>query len=83
MAHTNKVTRSIETPDGGRCVDLFRRPDASFGFEEYRRDVEDGHGWFPIGFHADATFPTEAEALSEARRRVGWLSMVLDQGMPS
>jgi hypothetical protein len=78
MAHINKVTRSIETPDGGRCVDLYRRPDASFGFEEYRRDSEDGRGWFPIGFHGDAIFPTEAAALAEARRRVAWLAMVLD-----
>ena len=78
MAHANKVTRSIETPDGGRCIDLFRRPDASFGFEEYRRDVEDGHGWFPIGFHAEAVFATEAEALAEARRRVEWLKLILN-----
>ncbi len=78
MAHTNKVTRSIETADGGRCVDLFRRADASFGFEEYRRDPEDATGWFPLGFHAEATFPTEAAALAEARQRVGWLAMVLD-----
>ncbi len=78
MAHANKVTRSIETPDGGRCVDLFLRPDASFGFEEYRRDPEDGSGWFPIGFHGDAAFATEAAALAEARQRVGWLAMVLD-----
>ncbi len=78
MAHANKVTRSIETPDGGRCVDLFRRPDESFGFKEYRRDVEDGGGWFPIGFHAEAVFATESEALAEARRRVGWLELVLD-----
>jgi hypothetical protein len=76
MAHTNKVTRSIETADGGRCVDLFRRPDASFGFEEYRRDVEDGSGWFPTGFHAEATFLTEAAALAEARLRVEWLDAV-------
>ena len=79
MAHINKVTRSIETPDGTRCVDLFRRPDASFGFEEYRRDPEDGSGWFPIGFHAEAAFPTEAAALAEAHRRVAWLAMVLDR----
>ena len=78
MAHINKVTRSIETPDGGRCVDLFRRPDASFGFEEYRRDPEDGRGWFPIGFHVDSAFPTEAAALAEARQRVAWLALVLD-----
>ncbi len=78
MAHANKVTCSIETPDGGRCVDLFRRPDASFGFEEYRRDPEDGSGWFAIGFHAEATFATEAAALAEARHRVAWLALVLD-----
>ncbi|MHA1529322.1 MAG: hypothetical protein ACTSVG_09885 [Alphaproteobacteria bacterium] len=78
MAHANKVTRSIETPDGGRCVDLFRRADASFGFEEYRRDPEDGGGWFAIGFHGNATFATEAAALAEACQRVGWLALVLD-----
>jgi hypothetical protein len=78
MAHVNKVNRSIETPDGGRCVDLFRRPDGSFGFEEYRRDPEDGSGWYPVGHHAGAMFPTEAASLAEARRRVGWLPLVLD-----
>ncbi len=78
MAHTNKVTRSIETQDGGRCIDLFRRPGGSFGFEEYRRDPEDASGWFAIGFHGEATFPTEAAALAEARRRVAWLALVLD-----
>jgi hypothetical protein len=78
MAHVNKVTRSIETPDGGRCVDLYRRADASFGFEEYRRDPEDAGGWFPVGHHADAAFDTEAAALAEARHRVAWLALVLE-----
>ena len=78
MAHANKVTRSIEAPDGTRCVDLFCRPDATFGFEEYRRDPEDASGWFPIGFHADAAFATETAALAEARRRGAWLARVLD-----
>ena len=78
MAHINKVSLSIETPDGTRCVDLFRRPDASFGFEEYRRDPEDTSGWFPIGYHGDAIFPTEAATLAEARRHVAWLALVLD-----
>jgi hypothetical protein len=81
MAHTNKVTRSIETPDGGRCVDLFQRPDGSFGFEEYRRDPEDGSGWYPIGFHTEASFASEAAALAEARQRIGWLSLVPDQSV--
>ena len=41
MAHLNKVIRSINAPGDARCVDLFARPDGSFGFEEYRRDPED------------------------------------------
>ena len=27
MAPVNKVLRSINIPDGGRCVDIFTRPD--------------------------------------------------------
>lgn len=35
----NKVLRSVETPDGDRCVDIFRRPDGTFGFAVFRREV--------------------------------------------
>ena len=77
MAHKNKVLRSIETPDGGRCVDFFIRPDGSFGFEEYRRDMEDARGWFPIGFHGEKSFGSEEEAEGAARKAVSWLRDVL------
>ena len=74
MAHANKVLRSINAPGETRCVDTFRRPDGSFGFEEYRRDPEDGRGWFPVGFHSGRIFGTEDEALNAARDAVDWLS---------
>ena len=74
MAHENQVLRSIETPDGGRCVDLFRRPDGSHGYQAYRRDAETGTGWFPIGPYDVLTFEPEADALADARERVGWLN---------
>lgn len=77
MAHENKVVRSIETPEGSRCVDIFRRPDASFGFEEYRRDTEDGYGWFPTGFYANGLYETEAAALERALATVAWLEQVV------
>ena len=77
MAHENKVLRSIETTDGGRCVDLFKRPDGTFGFEEYRRDSEDGRGWFPIGFYQDKSFPSENDAFRTALEAVPWLRDVL------
>ena len=59
MAHENKVMKSINSPDGGCCVDIFVRPDATFGFEEFRRDSEDARGWFPIGSHGGLIFETE------------------------
>ncbi len=80
MAHPHKVLRSIEMADGGRCVDLFRRPDATYGFEEYRLDAEDGRGWFPIGGHAGGVFATETDALDEARARVVWLEDAMPSG---
>ncbi len=76
MVHENKVLRSIETPDGGRCVDLFVRPDGTYGFEEYRRDSEDGRGWFPIGFYSKETFFIEQEALDAALMSIPWLTDV-------
>lgn len=80
MAHVNKVLRSIETDDGARCVDIFRRPDGTFGFEEYRRDAEDGRGWFPIGFHASRVHATPDSALREALATVTWLAEALRRG---
>lgn len=77
MAHENKVLRSIETADGGRCVDVFVRPDATYGFEAFRRDVEDGRGWFPTGHHADRVFETEQAALEDALSKVAWLAAVV------
>jgi hypothetical protein len=43
------VFRSVENDVHDRCVDLFSRPDGSFGFEEFRQDVEDQGAWTPVG----------------------------------
>jgi len=73
----NTVVTSINAPGESRCVDVFRRPDGTFGFEEYRRDAEDARGWFPVGFFGDGVFDSAEAALDEARRRVSWLPEVL------
>ena len=75
MAHINKVMRSINEAGACRCVDVFRRPDGSFGFEEFRRDAEDGRGWFAIGGFAASVFGNEDSALAAARRAVPWLAV--------
>lgn len=85
-AEKKVVLSSIETPDGGRCVDLFRTPEGGFGFEEFRRDPEDGagegRGWYPIGYHGGGRHPTEAAAMAAARAAVPWLAEVMDPPGP-
>ena len=70
----NKVIRSIEAPGGQFCVDLFRRPDGSFGFELYRREPEDSHGWYAIGHYGDQRFPDVAAVERAAVLAVPWIS---------
>ena len=68
-----KVIWSRNEPGGTLCVDLFQRPDGTFGFEEYRRDPESLEGWFPIGFYSTKVFPSQVETELAARQSVGWL----------
>ena len=72
----NKVIRSIEAPGGQLCVDIFRRTDGSFGFELYRRDPEEGHGWYPVGYFSDRVFASRAATEDAAYSAVPWLSVV-------
>ena len=80
MTHSTKVNpprplvlRSIETEDGDRCVDIFRRGDGSFGFEGYRRDPEDTSGWFRVTLYGDQRFDSEAAVIDAARRIFPWI----------
>lgn len=72
MKRPGVVMRSVEAPGGGVCVDIFRRRDGSWGFEEYRRDPEDGSGWYLTGANADRIFADEAAATEAARETVDW-----------
>jgi hypothetical protein len=67
------VLNSLEDPYGERCVDLFRRRDGSFGFEEFRRDVEDSGIWMPVAYYSDARFVSMDEALVAAAKTIDWL----------
>ncbi len=72
------VVASPSTPAVDRCVDIFRRPDGTFGFEEFRRDPEDMGSWTPIAYYSAREFANEAEAIAAARDAVAWLPAVLD-----
>jgi len=55
------------------CVDIYQRADGTFGFEEFRRDSEDGQGWFPIGHYSHQGYVSIEEAKQAALSSVGWL----------
>jgi GNAT superfamily N-acetyltransferase len=69
-----RVVNSIDNDEADHCVDVFVRDDGTFGFEEYRRDHEDGRGWFSLDRYGTLVFPGESEALAQARSRVRWLA---------
>ncbi|WP_299352831.1 hypothetical protein [uncultured Shimia sp.] len=69
----NTVLQSINLDGETVCVDIFKRPDGSFGFEEFRRDPEDGRGWFAIGHYSGQIYQSESDAEVAARKSVGWL----------
>lgn len=73
------VLASHQTTEANRCVDIFSRPDGTFGFEEFRRDPEDMGAWTPISYFSGREYQTESEALGAARRSVPWLGAVLDR----
>jgi hypothetical protein len=68
------VLASWESSDGFRCVDVFLRPDGSYGFEEFRRDPEDMGAWTPVAYFSGASFATRADVDLAAGKAVPWLA---------
>jgi hypothetical protein len=73
-----KVIASPSTPSIDRCVDIFVRPDGSYGFEEFRRDAEDMGAWTPVAYFSGREYRSEDEVVAAARECVRWLAEVLD-----
>ena len=76
------VVESIENAEHDRCVDVFVRPDGTYGFEEFRRDVEDGGTWTPVAFFSHAAWDSEGAALGAGVRAVAWLDAALRRRRP-
>ena len=76
---TNKVLASLENSFGDYCVDIFARADGSFGFEEYRRDPEDGV-WRCLHRYSSQVFDSQEDAVAQAKARVPWLRIEGAQG---
>lgn len=65
--------REHREQDHDRCVDLFSRPDGTFGFEEFRRHPEDGVLWTPTAYFSAASYESEGSARAAAGAAIPWL----------
>ena len=72
------ILDSISSEDKQYCVDFFERDDGTFGFEEYRRDIEDYNQWFKIGCFDTLLFTTKKDATEAAVQYVIWLKGQLE-----
>jgi hypothetical protein len=69
-----RILASYETTEHNRCVDVFARPDGSYGFEEFRRDPEDMGVWYDVSYFAEQVYDTQQAAERAARHTVHWLA---------
>lgn len=68
-----KVLASFNEPGGAHCVDIFVRANQTYGFELYRRDVEDGGAWQCLHRFGSHCLDSGQRALDAARGSVPWL----------
>jgi len=65
--------QTLSSRDGSRKVEIFERPNGTFGFTELKySDEEDA--WFPVGKYSESIVHSLDAAVAEACGRVRWLS---------
>ena len=69
---------SYQMDDASRCVDIFSRPNDTFGFDEFRRDPEDMGVWTPVSYFSGREYETEGDATDAAKLAVHWLATILN-----
>jgi len=68
-----EIVRTIESSDGKRKLEIFRRADGTYGFEDMKYGDEEA-SWFPAGRYSVGIFGTEEDALREAKGRIRWMA---------
>ncbi|MEO8278391.1 MAG: hypothetical protein ABI564_01795 [Ideonella sp.] len=69
-----KVLASFEDAARANCVDIFVRTDGTFGFEEFRANLDAGIGWNSVARYSHLIFTSGEAALCEAQALVSWMN---------
>jgi hypothetical protein len=67
------VVEKIVSEAGDRMVEVYRRDNGTFGFDEYLWDADEA-AWCQLGggAHSYGIFDTLERAIAEAKARVAW-----------
>lgn len=68
-----EIVATFMSPDEERKVEVFRRADHTYGFEELQYCPAD-ELWLPVAQHSAAIFDSEQGARQEARERIAWVA---------
>lgn len=66
------VVESFENAHKDHCVDVFRRADGTYGYEEWRREPEDPGRWYRTRYFSAAVFVNPELAIADASLKVAW-----------
>lgn len=67
-----QVLASHQTYEADRCVDVFERPEGTFGFRGVPQGPEDMGAWTPVRYYSGVEFATEEETIVAACEAVPW-----------
>jgi hypothetical protein len=67
------IVKTIHDPRNKRKVQVFRREDGTFGFEEWKWLPEE-NCWSPLPKQITSVIDTLEHALKEAKERIPWIS---------
>jgi len=71
-----EIVRTFTNPAKTRKLNIFRRDNGSYGFEDMKYGEEES-AWSPVGRYSVAVFDTEEMAIRESKSRVSWVAKEL------
>lgn len=69
-----QTVKTIVKADGARKVEIFRRADGTFGFEELEWCDTPENTWVPIGKYSISVVDTLDHVIEEVKGRVRWVA---------
>jgi hypothetical protein len=72
MMKSYTLIDSFENSEKNRCVDIVQEDGGFYRYQEWRRDVEDLHGWHLLKDSLPLQYSTTKDAIEAAQNEIIW-----------